>query len=177
MRQLTFEGYLKSYVGYLADSRSSSPTRLWACARTHPRVVEPLLLFAVVSGRSGTLLPELESKPHLSNELQLLEKLHDSGALESALGSEDSQLRPEYRKVWRSYVVRRDAHLRDADLKRVARERVLELEPTRHVSRYQMAKSLGLNPGNLHAFLAQGNVAKLSLDRAYALVGLLSAAQ
>lgn len=53
---------------------------------------------------------------------------------------------------------------------------MLALEAAKGVSRYRMAKDLGLNPGNLHAFLAQGNPSKLSLDRVFELVSYVEAA-
>jgi transposase-like protein len=89
------------------------------------------------------------------------------------LADADPELRPEYAKLWRSFVARRDAHRRDADLKSEARQRALALAHEKGVSRYRMARDLGLNDGNLHAFLAQGNVRKLSLERALALVRYL----
>lgn len=176
MRQLTFAGYLKSYVRYLADTESLELSRLWNRVGSHPRVTEPLLLLAAVSGRSSALETQVPAESPLLDELRLLDQLGTAGELESALAHEDPRLRPEYLKVWRSYVVRRDANLRDSDLKQRARERVLQLEAERHVTRYRMAKDLGLNPGNLHAFLAQGNVSKLSLDHAYQLLEYLKAA-
>jgi hypothetical protein len=105
-----------------------------------------------------------------------LVELKDAGSLESALAAEDSGLRPEYSKAWRSYVVRRDAAVRDAELRLEARKRVLALEARKHVTRYRMAKDLGLNPGNLHAFLTQGDPTKLSLDRVAELLEYLEAA-
>ena len=72
--------------------------------------------------------------------------------------------------------MRRDAPARDAELKLEARKQILDLEERTSVSRYRMAKDLGLNPGNLHAFLAQGNPSKLSLERVYGLVEYLRAA-
>lgn len=44
------------------------------------------------------------------------------------------------------------------------------------LSRYRMARDLGLNDGNLHAFLAQGKPNALSLKRAFDLVEYLEAA-
>lgn len=176
MRRLTFAGYLKSYVPYLADSESLALPRIWECTAKHPRATEPLLLLAAVTGRSSALAAQVSPKPTLAAELVLLAELTETGQLESALADADPRLRPEYFKAWRSYVVRRDAHLRDADLKQLARQRALELEAKRSVTRYRVAKDLGLNPGNLHAFLSQGNVTKLSLDHAYELVEYLEAA-
>jgi hypothetical protein len=176
MRHLTFKGYLESYVQYLAGVETLALPRLAALVQTEPRLAEPLLLWAVVTGRDARLSKLLEERSNLQRELWVLARLYENGSLESALASEDEDLRPEFHKVWRSYVVRRDAHTRDARLKLEARKRVLELERSKGVSRYRMAKDLELNPGNLHAFLAQGNAAKLSLDRALDLVDYLEAA-
>lgn len=176
MRKLTFAGYLRSYVPYLAGTRSLSMSRLATLSRKSPRVVEPLLLLAAVTDRADELARCLESRPKLLQELRLLDSLARAGALETALEGEDPRLRPEFTKAWRSYVARRDAPLRDERLKRLARERALELEATKSVTRYRVAKDLGLNTGNLHAFLTQGNVSKMSLDNAHRLVEYLRAA-
>ena len=176
MRQLTFNGYLESYVQYLAGQQTVALPRLVAATVSNPRVVEPLLLWATTTGRAERLAGLLADRPQLQAELTTLQSLRDQGRLESALATEDPVLRPEYRKAWRSYVVRRDSHARDAQLKLEARKRVLSLEANRNVSRYRMAKDLGLNQGNLHAFLGQGNPKKLSLDHAFALVNYLEAA-
>lgn len=176
MRQLTFTGYLKAYVPYLAGTRSRAMSCLADRAREEPRVTEPLLLMAALTGRSNELSRCLQGRPKLLAELRLLDELARAGVLEATLEAEDSPLRAEYVKAWRSYVTRRDASRRDADLKQLARDRALALEAKRQVTRYRMAKDLGLNPGNLHAFLTQGNVSKLSLDRAYELVEYLEAA-
>jgi len=176
MRELTFKGYLESYVQHLAGQRTLALPQLATLTRSEPRLVEPLLLWAVKAGHASRLSRLLKEQDDLNRELATLDSLEQERRLESALAAEDPQLRPEYSKVWRSYVVRRDAHVRDAQLKLEARNRVLALEESKGVSRYRMAKDLGLNPGNLHAFLAQGNPAKLSLERAFSLVRYLEAA-
>ena len=176
MRRLTFAGYLKSYVPSLAGVNSQAMSRLADRMQQRPRLVEPLLLLATVTNRTDELARHLDNRPNLLAELHLLGELASEDELETALANEDPRLRPEYTKAWRSYVARRDAGERDARLKQVARERVLEMEATKGVTRYRMAKDLGLNPGNLHAFLSQGNMSKLALERAYELVDYLAAA-
>lgn len=176
MRRLTFSGFLQSYVRALSGADTLALATLVRRATEEPRLVEPLLLWAAVSGRAGRLLQLLEHRGDLRAELRHLADLQASGTLERALDAESRRLRPEYGKVWRSYVVRRDAHLRDERLRLQARQRVLALESEKHVTRYRMAKDLGLNPGNLHAFLTKGDATKLSLDRAVELVRYLEAA-
>lgn len=177
MRQLTFRGFLEAYVGHLAGRKTTSLTELALLLDSNKRLREPLVLWAVENKKSGRLSRLLADDERVQSELRLLSSLAEEGRLEDSLSRADSDLRPEYLKVWQSYVVRRDAHLRDERLKLAARERALALEATRQVSRYRMAKDLGLNQGNLYAFLSQGNPRRLSLQRAYELVDYLEAAR
>lgn len=176
MRRLTFKGFLESYVRHLAGRNTLALGQIAVLARSEPRLVEPLLLWAATTGRASRLSEMLGGDVELKLELADLALLDEQGRLETVLSDPGSLLRPEYAKVWRSYVVRRDAGKRDAQLKLQARKRVLALEVQKGVSRYRMAKDLGLNPGNLHAFLSQANPSKVSLDHAYELVRYLEAA-
>lgn len=176
MRGLTFPGFLESYVRSLAGADTVALSKLVDLSASEPRLVEPMLLWAISTGRGERLFKLLDGQNALQQDLVVLTGLQEAEALASTLAAEDPRLRPEYSKVWRSYVVRRDARVRDAELKVQARKRVLALESTKRVTRYRMAKDLGLNPGNLHAFLSQGNPAKLSLDRVVELVEYLEAA-
>jgi hypothetical protein len=176
MRQLTFPGFLQSYVKVLSGEDTLALSRLAALSETESRLVEPLLLWAAATGRANKLDSMLEGRQNVQEELHTLAQLQSTGRLEKELAKARSSLRPEYRKVWHSYVVRRDAASRDKHLRLKVRKRVLELESQKGVTRYRMAKDLGLNPGNLHAFLSQGNPTKLSLDRVADLVEYLEAA-
>jgi len=176
MRPLTFEGFLQSYVRALSGENTLSLDRLAALSQTESRLVEPLLLWAAVTGRAVRLGNRLEGRPELQLELQALAQLQSAGRLMDELTAPSSALRPEYTKVWHSYVVRRDASGRDKDLRMQVRWRILELESKKGVTRYRMAKDLGLNPGNLHAYLSQGDPTKISLARVAELVKYLEVA-
>jgi hypothetical protein len=175
MRRLTFEGFLGSYVKYLSGEDTLALPRLVRLLPTEPRLVEPLVLWAAATGRGDRLARLLEDDRAAASEVGLVEKFASEGRLEHALDSGDPALRPEYAKAWRSYVARRDAPARDARLKLDARARVLALKAEKSVSQYRMAKDLGLNPGNLNAFLVQGDPRKLGLDKVFALVRYLEA--
>lgn len=176
MRRLTFPGFLQSYVRALSGEDTLALSRLAALSETEARLVEPLLLWAAVTDRAKRLDSLLEGRPTLQQELQTLARFRSTGCLESELAYASPSLRPEYPKVWHSYVVRRDAPNRDKELRLKVRKRVLELESQKCVTRYRMAKDLGLNPGNLHAFLSLSDPTKLSLDRVADLVEYLEAA-
>jgi hypothetical protein len=176
MRPLTFHGFLESYVKYLSGGGGLALPHLVAALPAEPRLAEPLVLWAVATGRTDRLEPLLGDYPALVAELRDVASLDTAALLEAELQSGRSRLRPEYTKVWRSYVVRCDAPARDSRLKLDARARALELKAEKGVSQYRMAKDLVLNPGNLNAFLVQGDPRKLSLEKAYALVRYLMAA-
>jgi len=175
MRRLTLRGYLESYVPYLAGEDTLALTRLARHLPEEPRLVAPMLLWATVSDQADRLSKLLQSEEQRA-ELANLVSLHSACRLEAVLAAQNPELRQEYVKVWRSFVARRDAKSRDADLKLEARKRVLDLEREKTVSRYRMARDLGLNHGNLYAFLAQGKASALSLERAFELVDYLEAA-
>lgn len=176
MRPLTFRGFLNTYVAYLSGEGTLDPARLAALVHRRRRLSAPMVLWAVETGRADRFAVLLGDDLDLVAELRAVEQLRSQGDLERALQEAHPPLRPEYAKAWNSYVARRNVPQRDADLRLAARERALALESEKHVSRYRMAKDLGLNPGNLHAFLAQGDPKKLSLKRAKELVRYLEAA-
>jgi len=176
MRQLTFAGFLDAYVRTLAGEDTRALPRLVRLAARDPRLVEPLLLWAAATGRAARLTPLLAERDDLRSELAALAELQRAGSLETALDEGAPGLRPEVLKVWHSYTARRDSSVRDQQLKLEAREQALVLEAAKTVTRYRIAKDLGINPGNLHAFLTQGVPTKLSLERVTALLRYLEAA-
>lgn len=176
MRALSFTGYLESYVLRLSGGQTLALRELLATAKHESRLSEPLLLWAVKSGKAASLKKLLAGNDQVLEELEELDSLEQQGVLETALSSKDSHLSVEYQKVWLSYLARANAGKRDEQLKLEARQVALDLEARKGVTRYRMAKDLQLNPGNLHAFLAQANVSKVSLDRALGLVRYLRAA-
>lgn len=176
MMPLSFRGYLEFYVKYLAGGRTLALKELVAFAEKEPRLNEPLLLWVVKTGRQERFCKLLGQGDRLRHDLQVLVSLELSNGLETALAAGDSRLSSDYHKVWHSYAARSNASKRDAELKLKARKQALALEAAKTVTRYRMAKDLGLNPGNLHAFLAQGNPSKLSLNRVFDLLHYLEAA-
>lgn len=176
MRPLTFGGYLESYVAYLAGENTRDLKRLAELALVTPRLRAPLVLWAAETGRGERLTGLLRGRGSMHAELDEVVRLKRARRLERALSDPDSSLRAEYAKTWRSYVARRDAPKRDEDVKLAARQRALSLEKRKRVTRYRLAKDLGLNPGNLHAFLAQGNPSKVSRANALRVVRYLEAA-
>jgi hypothetical protein len=157
----------------LSGTNTLSLRQMARMVDTIPRLYEPLALWAASEGRLKELESLLRNNRYADKDFAALNVYPSAAALEQALEREDRSLRPEHHKVWNSYRIRRDAHLRDARLKLSARDRALSLEKGTKVSRYRICKDLGLNPGNLHTFLTKEEPFRLSLDKSYALVEYL----
>ena len=150
MRELTFPGFLKSYVRELSLTHSTG-VRVLAkeVAERNPRLREPLHLYALFTG-----------------QIKLLQKSVCGTALAAAyeglpddptIHTEPSSLPEAYGKVWHSYLVYNERGKRDEETKELMRRQIVHLQAERGVSNYRLYTSLGLNPGNLNAWLKHGD--------------------
>lgn len=167
MYNLAFRTYLEGYVRSLSLC-GSGRMRVLAReveSRTNSRLLEPLVVLAAVTGRLHLLEREALPGGLLEPELALMRDLGSPETLVSLLKGDRepgvAPLRPEYRKVWRSYTAR--ALASDDGLVRYAlRDRVLRARETSGESYYSMAMATGLNGGAVWDALARGNVKRLS---------------
>lgn len=170
MRQLTLKGFLRQYCKVLAGLDTLSYARLASRAENGwARVAEPLVLLAVVEGK----LPLLKKRAGalVSNAVAQLE-----GALETTkhcdLASEPSLLErkdelPEsFRKVLVSYEAEVGKVANDRRLTGLLREMLLPVMEEKGLTGYRLCKELGLNSGNVYAFLANGDVKCVSKETA-----------
>jgi len=163
VRELTFSGFLTTYVRNLSAEDTNSIARLTCeAATTNARLREPLLLYAFWSGKADTLQRSAEKYGLREFYGQLLSA--DRLQLENALCN--GLLPSEYLKVWNSYLRRRDRHLADDDTKALMRQRILALQEAKGVSNYRIYTDLRINPGNLNAWLKHGDCGKVSLKTA-----------
>ncbi|NCB52171.1 MAG: hypothetical protein EOM54_09860 [Clostridia bacterium] len=72
----------------------------------------------------------------------------------------------EYKKVWRSYLNKKNRLQNDNHTKDLMRNKVVKLQKAKGVSNYRLYADLGLNPGNFNAWLKYGDPNKVSLDTA-----------
>lgn len=164
MRRLTFLGFLARYTRDLSYAGTNNIRELAReAAERNPRLREPLLLYALYSGKENHMLKEAERNgmgPFYDPVLPFLLPDKMTDALEKDL------LPNEYTKVWRSYLAKRDWLDADNGTKELIREKVLELQTERHVSNYRIYTDLHLNPGNVNAWLKHGDNSKISLGTA-----------
>ena len=170
MRELTFNGFLTKYVRALSACDTNSVARLaQEAATTNARLREPLFLYAVWSGKQDVLQNHARKQGLDEYYGALLN--YTQSEVECALKSRT--LPDEYQKVWNSYLHRRDRYQTDNETKELVRQKVLALQKEKNVTNYRIYTDLALNPGNLNAWLKNGNSEKVSLDTARAVMRYL----
>lgn len=171
MRELTFRGFLTEYVKQVSYGNTNSLSKLIQEASTNnPRLKEPLFLYAVYSQKQEYLLRAARGTKLHPEYLGLLERYSES-SLTELLESQSQQLPWEYRKVWNSYMSRKNRTQSDNHTKELIRQKVIRLQQANGVTNYRIYTDLKLNPGNLNSWLKNGDSGKISLDKARATLG------
>ena len=166
MRELTFVGFLRRYVRDLSISGTNSVSKLSAeAAGENPRLREPLLLYALFSGKETTLLRSAEGTALEKLYSSVLDRYNKEQMLHAFLAS-DPELPSAYHKVWRSYMAQKNRKDTDAQTKELMRQRILAMQADKGVSNYRIYKELDLNPGNINDWLKNGAGEKVSLATA-----------
>lgn len=103
MRELTFKGFLAQYVRRLSLSDTNGFYKLAKEASSiNPRLREPLLLYALYSGKQPILLQATKDhKLHAEYRAMLLQ--HSADSMTKLFEEESPLLPPEYHKIWKSY--------------------------------------------------------------------------
>ena len=165
MRELTFKGFLTQYVRQLSKSDTNSLYKLAAEAGSdNPRLREPLLLYALYSGKQAVLL-QAAKDPELYAEYKKM-LAYGVEEMTQLLESKSSLLPAEYQKVWRSFQSQKNRGQADDHTKELMRQKVRRLQDQCGVSNYRIYTDLKLNPGNVNAWLKHGVADKVSLDTA-----------
>ena len=166
MRELTFVGFLRRYVRDLSMSGTNSISKLTAeAAGDNPRLREPLLLYALFSGKETTLLRSAEGTALEKQYCSVLDRYNKEQMLHAFLTG-DPELPSAYHKVWRSYLAQKNRKDTDAQTKELMRQRILAMQADKGVSNYRIYKELNLNPGNINDWLKNGAGEKVSLTTA-----------
>jgi len=162
MKPLTFKGFLKQYVQELSGQSTLSVFRLAGEAeQKNPRLREPLTLYALFHdkvhvlrrGAKGTWLEHEVLSLEPEKVVELLER--DSEALPA-----------NYQKMYHSYCSIAGKKQSDDHTKELLRKRTRQLQEEHRISNYRLYRDLGLNAGNVNAYLKHGDAGKVSLETA-----------
>lgn len=159
----TLKGFLKEYCRELSGLDTASLRRLSVAAEDNARLVEPLFALAAVQGKADYLARISEGRWFHDDYEQLAGKLGEHGSLEALLSSGDAPAR--YASVLGAFRAQGDGLAADRRINGLMRPRIVDALAERGLTRYRLCKDLGLNPGNVYAYLA-GDDAKVSKETA-----------
>lgn len=163
MRELTFKGFLARYVKQLSKSNTNSLYKLAEEASSdNPRLKEPLLLFALYSGKQTVLLQATKDQ-NLFAEYQKMVSHYSTDQMTRLFEDLAPVLPNEYHKVWRSFQSQKNRGQSDDHTKELVRLKVKQLQEQCGASNYRIYTDLNLNPGNVNAWLKHGVTDKVSL--------------
>ena len=162
---LTFKGFLRQYCRELSGLDTDSLKKLCAAAVTDaPRLAEPLFLLAAEEGRLDYLMKAAKGTSLEATYARNAQSLRQAGSMAALLESEEAPER--LRKVRRAFEARREAGKADRRIIELMRKATLDAMKRRRLTAYRVCKTLGLNLGNVYAYLGKGDVSKVSRNTA-----------
>ncbi len=177
MRELTFLGFLTQYVRQLSTQNTTSLYKLAAEAGSdNPRLREPLVLYALFSQKTQVLLRAAKNAELRQYYTDFLQKYNKEQVM-LALQTHAEQLPEEYHKVWRSYLSVKNRGQADDHTKELIRGKIRRLQNQTGITNYRLYADLGLNPGNVNAWLKHGNSKKVSLNTARRMLRYIESAE
>lgn len=162
---LTFKGFLRGYCRELTRLQTDSLRKLCAAVSTDaPAAAEALMTFAAVQGKADYLASLSEGTRMEKEYREAASAFAAKPEVEAYLASDAAPDR--YRKVWNAYVAERDAAKADRRIIALMRKETLAALEKTGLTVYRLCKSLGLNLGNIYAYLNGGDSAKVSKETA-----------
>lgn len=160
MRYLTFGGFLREYVKSLSESNTISIEKLVRESAENPRLFEPLCLYCVFADK--TMLYRKYSKKYGTeyDEVAEIEKNELTEMLES------KKLSHNYQKVMTSFLAIKQKKETESNVKKLIRNRIIDIQKKNGISNYRIYKDLKLNPGNVNDWIKNGNDQKIGIEKA-----------
>lgn len=161
--RLTFRGWLLSYCQELTGLKTTSVKKFAsAVCEDAPHASAAVFLWAVEVGRVGELM-ERTSDPDLLGEWEALATICSDAPAgsEAFVRSCYGDIPVRYRKVIDAFDSIAEERANDERVKALMAERTLDALARAGRTRYSLCRDLGLNEGNVYAWLA-GDPAKVS---------------
>lgn len=160
----TLKGFLQRYCTELSGLRTGSLRRLCQAARENPRLVEPLFLFAAEQGKADYIAQLSKDAWFHDDYCRLTEDISSYGSVMEYLNSGKAPAR--YAAVLDAFKAQGDTLAADRRINGLIRPKIAAALKASGVTRYKLCMDLGLNPGNVYAYLA-GDNSKVAAKTAY----------
>lgn len=153
MRELSFKGYLQQQLRELSNHDSKSLYKFAQMAESNARLKNVLCLYLNYYVEEKLKKQLLKKFPYLKEECDRID----------GVAVEDLSL-SEYRTIYENYLNYKNRKLNDDKVKALMQRRIVETQQKKGITNYKIYKALNLNPGNVNAFLKNGDTGKVGLD-------------
>ena len=160
MRKLSLKSYMEKQMITLSGLNSKSLYRFSALSEKNARLKDTVVLYLMLFVKDDLKWHLLNKYSYLSPGCEKLAGITQENA-ESFL--EEGSL-SNYRTIYENYLNTISTHDNENRIKQMMYDRIVLLQQEKGITNYAIYKSLKLNPGNVNAFLKNGDVSKLSLD-------------
>lgn len=169
--QLSFKEFLLEYVQELSVTGESELLRLAEEASfLNVRMRAPLVLLAAKLNEGVRFFEHLRSIRDQSGMIEMLHRLPHSD-LELWLTGGNAPL--EYKKVWTSYVCRRDAPQRDAELLDAVRKKILLIQADRGLGISDICDAPSTDKNAVRRWLEDADASEIRFETAKQIVDYL----
>lgn len=153
MRELSFKGYLQQQLCELSNYDSKSLYKFAGLAESNARLKNTLCLYL------NFYVSEKLKKQLCKKYLYLKEECDRL----NGVAVEDIDL-SEYKTIYENYLNYKNRKQNEDKIKLLIQKRIVELQEEKGITNYRIYKALNLNPGNVNAFLKNGDTGKVGLD-------------
>lgn len=157
MRELTFKGYLQQQLCELSGCNSKSLYKFAKLAGNNARLKNVLCLFLVYC-------VDEKLKIQLCKKYTFLQK--DCERLNSVFPEQFDSSLSEFKTIYENYLIQKNVKENERKIKTLMQKSIVEKQAKNGISNYRIYTSLNLNPGNINAFLKNGDVSKVGLNTA-----------
>ena len=155
MRELTFKGYLQQQLCELSDCNSKSLYKFARLAESNARLRDVLCLFFNYFVDDKLKKQLCKRFPYLAKGCDRLQGVSPD-YLDDSLS--------EYKTIYENYLNQKNKKQNEDKVKALMQKRIVEVQKEKGITNYRIYKSLNLNPGNVNAFLKNGDVSKMGLN-------------
>ena len=153
MRELSFKGYLQQQLCELSNYDSKSLYKFASLAESNARLKNSLCLYL------NYYVSEKLKKQLCKKYLYLKEECDRL----NGVAVEDIDL-SEYKTIYENYLNYKNRKQNEDKIKLLMQKRIVEVQEEKGITNYRIYKELNLNPGNVNAFLKNGDTGKVGLD-------------
>ena len=157
MRELTLKGYLQQQLCELSSCDSKSLYKFARLAESNARLRDVLCLFL-------NCFVDDKLKKQLCKRFPYLAKGCDR--LHGVLPDQPDDSLSEYKTIYENYLNQKNKKQNEDKVKALMQKRIVEAQKEKGITNYRIYKALNLNPGNVNAFLKNGDTGKVGLDTA-----------